>query len=109
MRYTLHCDMYAQMKGWWRLLSPIAYFGLLVSPAYLVNAPISGVRRAGLSPQSFWILFSLVVLLGVGMAYVCGKAAWLHYRARIIHLDAIVGLLGCLLAISVLLFMHVFR
>jgi hypothetical protein len=109
MRYTLHGDMFARMKGWWRLLSPIAYFGLFVSPAYLVNAPISGVRRAGLSPETFWILFSLVVFLGVGMAYFFGKAAWLHCRAKVIHLDAIVGLLGCLFAISVLLFMHVFR
>ncbi len=85
--------MFARWRGLVWIVGPVAYLGLLVSPAVVLSVPFQVFHRHLIG---YWL--TVVVVLWV--IYRLGRTSYRWYARRVIDLEAIVGFTGSLLALA---------
>jgi hypothetical protein len=96
MSYTIQSQMFPQWRGPAWFLGSIAYFGLLVAPANVFGIPFRVFQRHDI-PMGYWL--TATILLWV--IYRLGHRSYCGLKRRVIHLDALVGFAGSVLAFAI--------
>jgi cation transport ATPase len=101
-RFQSHPVVLQVCRGLSHVFSVAAYLGLLIAPSVVISLPIQlahSFRVAG-RLLAFYVSVALASALVLWALYRFGSAAIHSVRQRVVHVDALVGFVGVLLAIA---------
>ena len=101
-RFQAYPALFQVCHGVSDVLVFFAYLGALVAPAVVFGLPIQILRAFRVEPPSiaFWTSAALLFVCAVSLLYLSGLAFIRCIRRRVVHLEALVGFLGMVLAIA---------
>jgi hypothetical protein len=96
MSYTVHSKMFPKWRGVVWVFGPVAYLGLLLAPSVVFGIPFQLFHRHG-APVGYWLTAAVVLWV----IYRLARFSYCSFRQRVVDLEALVGCVGCVVALAV--------
>jgi hypothetical protein len=103
MKYTVHSKMCIGPRAIAWFIGLIGYLGLLIAPSVVFSIPFQLFHRTHASPLAFWLTAFAVFLLAFWIAYRLALSGYRSFVQKVLDLDAVIGLVGIVLALPVII------